>query len=76
VGKLKRLRHPVALFVQKSAKSQIQGQTFVLEQSFGLKARFFKGQGQRAVLSRAKSSREDTTSKSSCSLKEKKPFFA
>jgi DNA-directed RNA polymerase alpha subunit len=40
-----RSRYPVAMFVQKFAKSQTQGQTFVLEQSFGLKARFFKGRG-------------------------------
>ena len=39
-----RSRHPVSLFLQNFGRSHIQGQTFLLEQSFGLKARFFKGQ--------------------------------
>ncbi len=47
-----RSRHPVALFLQDFGKSHIRGQTFLLEQSFGLKTRFFKG--HRAVLSKVK----------------------
>ena len=41
---LVRSRYPVALLLQRFGRSQIQGQAFLLEQSFGLKARFFKEQ--------------------------------
>ena len=56
-----RSRHPIALFLQSFGKSHIRGQTFLVEQSFGLKARFFKG--HRAVLSKAKYTSEDLTFK-------------
>ena len=56
-----RSRHPVALFLQSFGKSHIRGQTFLLEQSSGLKAKFFKG--HRAVLSKAKYTSEDFTFK-------------
>jgi len=56
-----RSRHPVSLFLQNFGKSHIQGQTFLLEQSFGLKARFFKG--HCAVLSKAEYTSDDHTFK-------------
>ena len=43
-----RSSHPVSLFLKNFGRSHIQGQTFLLEQSFWLKARFFKGQTRAA----------------------------
>ena len=56
-----RSRHPVSLFLQNFGKSYIRGQTFLLEQSFGLKARFFKG--HYPVLSKAQYTSDDHTFK-------------
>nr|WDY12802.1 RNA polymerase alpha subunit [Chloroidium sp. KL-2023a] len=36
-------KHPVSLCLQNFARSHVKGQTFLFIQSFGLKARFFKG---------------------------------